>query len=76
MEELKLQAASSAISRSWGRQSYALVRSISNVPILPDLFKYFCQSCNSPFLKRQSFGDTTNKRFNLLIKYSFKNLLN
>ena len=54
------------MTRSCGRQSYALLRSIRTVPITPDLSKVFCQFFSRfkraycvewPFLKLHNFRD-------------------
>ena len=54
--------------KSYGRQSYVLLRSIRTVPITPDLSKAFCQFFSRfkraccvewAFLKPHNFGDNT-----------------
>ena len=54
--------------KSYGRQSYVLLRSIRTAPVTPDLSKAFCQFFSRfkraccvewPFLKPHKFGDNT-----------------
>ena len=63
---LKTKAGSFAMKRSWGKQSYALLRFINTVSNASDASKHFCQFVNKfkrtlskecPFLNPHSFGE-------------------
>ena len=54
--------------RLWGRQSYALLRTINTVPTNPDVSKHFCQFGNKfkrafceewPFHNQDNYGENT-----------------